>query len=91
MRLHNYIYFILSKNIIYLISSTYLLYAGLLPGVQRHDQRGQRGERPPLHTAAVPDHPQVMMMINEDDDYDDDDDDYAQEHPGHQDSARDPQ
>ena len=31
---------------------------GLLPGVQRHHLRGQRGERPPLHTTPGADHPQ---------------------------------
>ena len=31
---------------------------GLLQGQQRHGERGQRGERPPQHPAAGPDHPQ---------------------------------
>ena len=31
---------------------------GLLPGVERDDLGGERGERPPLHQAARPDHPE---------------------------------
>ena len=36
---------------------------GLLPGVQRHHLRGQRGERPPLHPPPGTDHPQVTRYL----------------------------